>query len=575
VSSKKLLSVCFATLLAFQVGASPVSAGEDLWEGFENDSVMFQIAEHNDTFNVNYISTPSLRPDGSSDLCTQASIDLGSCPTPRGRFILPQCQDHVSSFCVEEVVVRNASSSQQSLTFLRNVNGLTFSHPALPKNATASLWRSSDETVFVALAALSFDATSGPPVFSNLALSLQRVKSEPCTACSVPQIRVGGGGRLMWFNGWGLEHEFTDGRLFAEDGLLWRATKDSEPFFGEISLRLPEGLKGGLFFGRSANPRISTTKIDNSSDERWVFSADSVELPRFFSRLKGAEMSSLTRNYLANQYRKFCERHGVCPLAITGMSGPGPQTIWSTDFIDMVSQGITDAFSSTSQAWRFESKLNEVSPCYGLDQIGGVLSTNAPIYESFAPIYRDGFLSYKVSGLHYLPDGITPFAGTYDFVLKDSIARCLYGYSNAPVSARIQVTDGQEPKVATTTLRTRGRYLIFTARNFSFSTNEIKVEILQPQTKTLTTYTKTATALTSKQKAEVKETVAKGKGNTKFICTGIRLQGQPQSLNTLVRKRAKLACDYAKSLDPSLKTYYQTKVTKAPSFNGKVLVVSK
>jgi hypothetical protein len=93
--------------------------------------------------------------------------------------------------------------------------------------------------------------------------------------------------------------------------------------------------------------------------------------------------------------------------------------------------------------------------------------------------------------------------------------------------------------------------------------------------KTLSVFSGSTTTLTSKQRAEVKQAVDANPYAEKFICTGIRLEGQPMSLNIVVRKRAKAACDYAKQLNPALSTWFQNKPTKAASYNGKVLLTLK
>lgn len=59
----------------------------------------------------------------------------------------------------------------------------------------------------------------------------------------------------------------------------------------------------------------------------------------------------------------------------------------------------------------------------------------------------------------------------------------------------------------------------------------------------------------------------------KFICTGVRREGGTRAENIMVRLRAKAACDYALELNPELSTWYQSKVTKAPNFAGRVLMV--
>jgi len=93
--------------------------------------------------------------------------------------------------------------------------------------------------------------------------------------------------------------------------------------------------------------------------------------------------------------------------------------------------------------------------------------------------------------------------------------------------------------------------------------------------KTLATFSSSATGLTSQQKAQVKATVEANPNAEKFICTGIRYYSQPMSVNIMVRKRAKAACEYAKQLNPALSTWYQNKPTQARSYAGKVLLTVK
>ena len=93
--------------------------------------------------------------------------------------------------------------------------------------------------------------------------------------------------------------------------------------------------------------------------------------------------------------------------------------------------------------------------------------------------------------------------------------------------------------------------------------------------KTLASFSSTATTLTSQQKAQVKAAVEANPDAEKFVCTGIRYYSQPMSINIMVRKRAKAACEYAKELNPNLSTWYQNKPTQARSYAGKVLLTVK
>jgi hypothetical protein len=101
-------------------------------------------------------------------------------------------------------------------------------------------------------------------------------------------------------------------------------------------------------------------------------------------------------------------------------------------------------------------------------------------YDGNPPKFSDGFLNYRVSGLHFAADGKTPNLGTYDLVLRSDAARCLYGFSNAPVSATVSIAgaDGSQ-NVATTVVTEKDGWLKMKAAGFTFSEKQIKVKITQ------------------------------------------------------------------------------------------------
>ena len=67
--------------------------------------------------------------------------------------------------------------------------------------------------------------------------------------------------------------------------------------------------------------------------------------------------------------------------------------------------------------------------------------------------------------------------------------------------------------------------------------------------KSLTDYPGRTREVTETQKAEIRAVLERLDGNTKFICTGARVADNPYRMNVAVRMRAKLVCEYAKSLD--------------------------
>ena len=93
-------------------------------------------------------------------------------------------------------------------------------------------------------------------------------------------------------------------------------------------------------------------------------------------------------------------------------------------------------------------------------------------------------LDYKVAAPHLLSNG-SVFQGTYNLEIDEKLARCIYGFSDAPISATVSVigVDG-ENKVATTLVSSSGGFLRLSASGFTFSAPIIKVKLTQAGSKT-------------------------------------------------------------------------------------------
>jgi len=136
--------------------------------------------------------------------------------------------------------------------------------------------------------------------------------------------------------------------------------------------------------------------------------------------------------------------------------------------------------------WRFGSGLGSGSgsDCYkDKSKILGLVTTNAPTYEPTPPAFDGAFLNYRVGGAHFLADEKTLFKGSYDLALRSEFARCLYGFSNAPLGASISVvsSDGGAQDIATESLRqdSNGQWLYLSAKNFTFSSPTIRIKLVQ------------------------------------------------------------------------------------------------
>lgn len=93
--------------------------------------------------------------------------------------------------------------------------------------------------------------------------------------------------------------------------------------------------------------------------------------------------------------------------------------------------------------------------------------------------------------------------------------------------------------------------------------------------KWLSRFSSESYGLSEAQRQLIRDQVEAHPDATKFICTGIVTTGVSDSRNLFIRKRAKAACEYAKTLNPNLSTWYQRKFSKAAEFEGRVLFTIK
>ena len=133
---------------------------------------------------------------------------------------------------------------------------------------------------------------------------------------------------------------------------------------------------------------------------------------------------------------------------------------------------------------------NEIRQCLEkIDSLAGIVTTNAAEYLDGPPSFDKarGTLDYKVAATHYEPDGSTVFKGTYDLVMNSSVARCIYGFTNAPISATVLITsDEGESNVATQVVKEEAGWLALGAYNFTYSSPTIKVKLTGTPVKMIT-----------------------------------------------------------------------------------------
>ena len=114
-------------------------------------------------------------------------------------------------------------------------------------------------------------------------------------------------------------------------------------------------------------------------------------------------------------------------------------------------------------------------------ELSGIVTTNSTMYIASPPTFdtRTRSLQYKVAAPHFTPQGDI-FRGVYNLAIKSDFARCLYGFTSAPVSASVTVVgvDGQN-EVATTAVSEHDGWMYLKAAGFTFSSPTISVKLSQ------------------------------------------------------------------------------------------------
>ena len=141
----------------------------------------------------------------------------------------------------------------------------------------------------------------------------------------------------------------------------------------------------------------------------------------------------------------------------------------------------------------------------------GVVSTNATQYISGPPTFdaTNQSLDYKVAAPHYLANG-KEFQGSYNLEISDTLARCLYGFTDGAISATVSVVavDGTS-RVATTSIRDVGGFLRLSAAGFTFSSPTIRVKLSQPTATSSTQASKSSTTTSASASTSTTSTAAK------------------------------------------------------------------
>ena len=359
-------------------------------------------------------------------------------------------------------------------------------------NGVGAVWRlpgvlngAGKDTYFVAVqSVVGRNKTPGTPVadmqlnLGEMIAGILPVEEIPGTFQQATATDAKNGGRA-----WG-----SNGTQYAPDGAACAGTEltscqairqfPAEYRFG-MTLRMGKKPEG-WYHGRLYLPTISTK--DWKTGQEISIEAEPVKVASLDFTVPNAEIPQKIRDLVFVDEYFGTNGDGVNATKISeNVSGPK-----SLDLVAGFAPSYKDKATTTASYWSFKT-LN-----YGKDEstrkcsdnsgnLAGLVTTNALAYAAGPPVFdkETSSLSYKVSSPHFEASGIEA-SGSYDLTLRSDVARCIYGFSKAPIRAEISITSSDgEKKVATTTVNEKDGWLYLSAKGFTFSTPLINVKLSQ------------------------------------------------------------------------------------------------
>jgi hypothetical protein len=504
---------------------------------YPGTNVVFHVGEAYPTFKSDLIDFSD--PRGRQIWCR--STDDADCKFDANspalaRSILPPCLDDASTNCIAGLQITPQNGQVKTAKLVKEIGGYTI--PADPSKGyiggrSASVWSiegsgSAGGPEVRYLIAAQFNASWNKRKLSfevdKLSVSVFPIVEKPgdfyadrwatdaereASANSqfrdrplqfVPKVRQGMSGS-----------DLRDCLVF-DDKYCAQHTIFDEGTRVKVDLRLTNEL-GGWFHGRIKDPLITIQQSTPTSNLVSV-DAEAIMIPRLTHVVELNSLDAL-EDRLFNQtfWGGAVPRELYAgPLADTGDKG--------FEFVNALREKVGDSAAGSTSTWNFTSiSAGSGSACLSdTSKVLGIVSTNATVFESTAPQFTDGQLAYKVSGLHYQKDKKTENLGTYDLVINSEVARCLYGFTRAPISASVSITGGSDQKIATTVVNEKNGWLKLAAYGFTYSEKVLQVKLTQEVEAKPTP----AATPTAKPAAAKKTTITCVKGKTTKKVTAVK-----------------------------------------------------
>ena len=253
-----------------------------------------------------------------------------------------------------------------------------------------------------------------------------------------------------------------------------------------IRIRLQSRLSGWLH-GRIYNPDVLINTADNG-DQIISVEAAPVQVPIIGEWFRWDELTPPIKDYITSG--KVSGGQGD-RSGITSSTGTFQQITdtWGQEAMEALRlwlPQVKDKASASPTLWTFhnldDGQMQGANKCIkDSNDLAGFVTTNAAVYSAGPPTFNSDTqsLDYKVISPHFTSKGDVTI-GSYDLRIKSDVARCIYGFSKAPIQASISiVSEDGSIQTATQTINESNGWLSLSAKGFTYSSPTIAVKLSQ------------------------------------------------------------------------------------------------
>ena len=435
---------------------------------------------------------------------------------------LPQCSNSTEFNCIEDFGLVDANGQKTSAKFARYFPAIAQNQftgdPSknIPNGSTASLYSlpealhdGGDKYFVAATVKGQGSAISNTISLSSFSVRVYPVKLDPVTNPCIGKCYEAGYA-VVWQNPdgsdrWGHQGPgYSNGQFCIDQAVLEKLCAQRYAFPAEktffTSVRLKQQPTGWMH-GRLTDPNISISQKNGYS--LITIEGKPIAVPAVYKKYEYTEMPAELKSLYSVEKGGYAKDFACSTPSTTycagGRSGPSPDPLKRNVIIAPEPSSangmeqlkywlpyVGDKASALLSSWTARTLSPDetvgANSCFANpNQVTGIVTTNSTQYSAGPPSFdkANGTLNYQVASPHFGSKGDV-FKGTYDLVMRSEVARCIYGFSKAPISATISVisADGTS-QIATTVVGEKDGWVYLKAANFEFSAPTIKVQLTQ------------------------------------------------------------------------------------------------